>query len=124
MIALPLGFSGIIGRRRSSTKESAATPSRIMVPRVVFLVTAFALVLFGLLMIYSSSSIVGLTTKDYGYNPMYFLNKQAFYACVGAAVAVALAVIDYHRWTGNVLRVVWTVTTLLLVLVYLPVALS
>ncbi|MBR3327926.1 MAG: FtsW/RodA/SpoVE family cell cycle protein [Atopobiaceae bacterium] len=122
MIALPLGFSGIIGRRRSSTKESAATPSRIMVPRVVFLVTAFALVLFGLLMIYSSSSIVGLTTKDYGYNPMYFLNKQAFYACVGAAVAVALAVIDYHRWTGNVLRVVWTVTTLLLVLVYLPVA--
>ncbi len=108
------------GSARRRSRQQA--PARIMVPRVVFLVTAFALLMFGMLMIYSSSSIVGLTTRSYGHDPAYFLVRQAGFAALGVILAVVLACIDYHRWDGNLLKVVWGLTVALLVVVYTPLA--
>ena len=97
-------------------------PARIMVPRVVFLVTAFGLLMFGMLMIYSSSSIVGLTTRSYGHDPTYFLVRQAGFAVGGIVLAVVLACVDYHAWKGRLLTGVWVLMVLLLLVVYTSLA--
>ena len=59
------GLSGVFGRlaRRGSgdSVRSRAVPARIMTPRIVFCFAVFVLVLFGLLMIYSASSVEGST---------------------------------------------------------------
>ncbi|MDO4797744.1 MAG: FtsW/RodA/SpoVE family cell cycle protein [Coriobacteriales bacterium] len=99
-------------------READQVPARIAMPRIVFAVTAFGLVLFGLLMIYSSSSIIGLTGPEYGNDPAYFLIKQLMFVGAGTVLAIALAVFDYHRLTDGLLKVMWVVTVLLLLLVY------
>lgn len=100
----------------------ASAPARIMVPRVLFLATSIGLVLFGLLMIYSSSSIVGLTTRSYDYDPTYFLVHQAEFAGAGVVLAIGLALVDYRVWSGTPLRVLLLLTVLMLAVVYTPMA--
>jgi hypothetical protein len=53
--------------RREARREraKASAPERFAKPRMMLLVAVFALVAFGLLMIYSSSSIVALTSETY-----------------------------------------------------------
>ncbi len=118
MIAAKLrGFGGLSRRR-----ERTASPAQIMIPRVIFLMTSLGLVMFGLLMIYSSSSIVGLTSQEYGNDPAYFLIKQLTYVGAGTVMAIILAAVDYHRWTDTALKVVWGLTLASLLLVYTPAA--
>ena len=107
-----------LARVRQAVSERSATPARIMMPRVVFAIVSLALVLFGLLMIYSSSSIMGLTSDAYDHDPMYFLVRQAVFAGVGIVMAIAVAFFDYRRIRGPLLYTTWfaTVTLLLVVL--------
>ena len=65
-------------------------PARIMVPRIVFLGTSLALLLFGMLMIYSASSILALTSEECQHNPAFYLIRQAGFAAVGIVIAVVL----------------------------------
>lgn len=108
------------GRRGERARD--VVPARIMAPRVILYVTAFALTAFGLLMIYSSSSILCLTSSTYDNDPAYFVERQALFACVGLAVAVVLARVDYRFWRGAPLRVVWVLTLVLLCLTHTPIA--
>ncbi|MBU6389009.1 putative lipid II flippase FtsW [Patescibacteria group bacterium] len=57
--------------------------------------TVFALVLFGIVMIYSASVIVAHTM--YG-DDRYFVKRQIIWALLGGAGAVVMANIDYHFW--------------------------
>lgn len=66
----------------------AGVPARIMRPRLVFLVSLAALVLFGLLMVYSASSVSAM--HDAG-DPAYFFKRQLIFAVMGVALIVALA---------------------------------
>ncbi len=109
-------------RVRESTARGASVPARIMAPRMLFLGCSVGLVLFGLLMIYSSSSIIGLTSKQYGHDPGYFLVRQIITAGIGVLLAAVLARLDYHLWQGIALKVVWTITLLSLLVVYTPIA--
>lgn len=97
-------------------------PARIMAPRVILYVTAFGLTAFGLLMIYSASSIMCLTSSTYNYDPAYFVERQALFAGVGLVLAIVLARVDYRVWRGMPLKVVWVATLLLLGLIYTPIA--
>ena len=97
-------------------------PARIMVPRVIYVVCSLGLLFFGLLMIYSASSITGLTSKAYGNDPAYFVIRQAGFAFAGLVAAAVLARVDYHVWAGPALRVAWVITLLSLLFVYTPVA--
>ena len=106
----------------SSALEGEGVPARIMAPRILFIACSTGLLLFGLLMIYSSSSIVGLTSKAYGYDPSYFLVRQIAFSVAGLVFAAALAIFDYRRWQGTALKVMWVLTFLSLVLVYTPIA--
>ncbi len=82
-------------RRRAKTKAPShswwsqsfigGVPARIMRPRLVFCTCLFALVLFGIVMIYSASSVEAL--KEYG-DSHYFLVRQTVFAIGGSALLV------------------------------------
>ncbi len=106
----------------ASKREVGSVPARIMVPRTIFVICSAGLVLFGLLMIYSASSITGLTSEQYGYDATYFLVRQLLYVGIGLVFGGILAWVDYRRWKDRALKTVWGLTFLSLVLVYTPMA--
>lgn len=83
----------------------------------VFLVTAIALTAFGVLMIYSASSIMALTSEATNHNPLYYAVRQLAFAVVGAVLAAVAWRGDYHLWAQAALPVVWGLTALGLVAV-------
>jgi cell division protein FtsW len=62
-------------------------------PRITLL--ALALVAFGLLMVYSASSMLSVLRFDNGHA---FLESQAVKAGAGLAAMFVVARVDYHRW--------------------------
>lgn len=95
------------GTARSMRKErphgvlqriSAGVPARFMEPRLHFIVTVFALCVFGLLMVFSASSVTAL--KNSG-NAAALFNRQLAFTCVGAVLAFAISRIDYHLYCKN-----------------------
>lgn len=91
-------------------------------PSVLFVATALGLLVFGMLMIYSSSSISGLMSEECGYDPAYYLVRQIIFAGIGLVGAAVVAYVDYHRWLGRPLNVIWFATVALLLLVFAPMA--
>ena len=111
--ARPEGRCG--GRRPDKT--IFGVPERFEKPRLTLYVVTFALFAFGLLMIYSSSSIVALTSEATGHNPTYYLMRQAGFGAVGILFALIIARVDYHIWSHRLLVLLWIVTTAMLALV-------
>lgn len=108
--------------RKSKRAERAESyilgvPARLMRPRLVFAVAAFALLLFGLLMIYSASSVTALCSEDYNYDAMYFLKHQLVGVAIGLVALGVIIFFDYHVWCGRILLAIWGVSMVLLVLV-------
>jgi len=84
-------------------------------PDYLLMLSVAALVMLGLLMVYS-------TTFDWGYgdfrNPFYWLQRQVLWAMIGVAVAVVLARTDYTLWRDWAVPLLGgTLLLLLLVLV-------
>ncbi|MBC7225907.1 MAG: cell division protein FtsW [Thermoflexales bacterium] len=84
-------------------------------PDYLLMLATAALVLLGLLMVYS-------TTFDWGYgeygDPLYWLKQQVLWLVIGAAVAVVLARTDYMLWRDWAVPLLGgTLVLLLLVLV-------
>ena len=84
---------------------------------MMFLLLAFALTVFGIVMIYSASSIVCLMSDDLGNNPAHYASRQGIYALIGTGAAIALAWADYHVWMERLRYFVWGGTVLLLLAV-------
>ena len=80
----------------------------------LFLALSVILTGFGILMIYSASSIVALTSQDYGFNPAYFAIRQAAYAIAGAILAAVAWYFDYHAWSEKLLPLIWGLIVLML----------
>lgn len=98
-------------------------PARFMAPRLIVIACTLFLALFGLLMIYSSSSITALNSSSFGNDPTYFLTHQAINLAVGIVFAVAIASRDYHFWArGKVFVALLAVVVILLGLVETPFA--
>lgn len=78
------------------------------------LVTLVALLVFGLLMLYSASWDFSLGAYD---NPMFMFNRQVIWLGLGLVFATILAFIDYHSWRKlAVILMAGTVILLLFVL--------
>ena len=119
-----LRLSGL-GRRREREERKARNKTSwfpAVEPRMLFGVLTVALLVFGMLMIYSASSISGLMSKDSGYDPAYYLVRQIAFSVIGLVAGGILMAVDYHRWMGAPLAAFWAVIVGLLVLVYTPVA--
>ena len=97
-------------------------PARFMAPRLLFLGAVAFLALFGLTMIYSSSSITALSSANANYNPAFYLQRQLLFGPVGTVLAFVIARFDYHLWVRKLLVVEWLATLLLLLLVLTPFA--
>ena len=110
---------GLFERR---DKTIFGVPERFMGPRLVLIAATVIMVGFGLLMVYSASSVTALTQKAYGFDPTYFLKRQALLAVVGTVAAIVLARVNYHVWCRSLLPVIWVATVLLLLLIMTPIA--
>lgn len=66
----------------------AGVPARIMRPRLIFMACLFSLVCFGLLMVYSASSVEALHENG---SATYFLFRQLGFTIVGMAALVFIA---------------------------------
>ena len=97
-------------------------PARFMAPRLLFLGAVAFLALFGLTMIYSSSSITALSSANAYYHPAFYLQRQLLFGAVGTVLAFVIARFDYHLWVRKLLVVEWLATLLLLLLVLTPFA--
>lgn len=87
-----------------------------MRPSVILILVVAILVLFGLVMLFSTSGPQG--EKLFG-NPYYFIQRQAVWLLLGLVAAFVAARVDYHRW----MKLAWPLlglTLVLLALVYVP----
>ena len=114
-------------RQRSSERSQAkgrfgAIPERFMQPRLVLLVSTAILVCFGLVMIYSASSISAMTSEDMGYNPFYYVQRQLGFAAAGVALAFIVSRIDYRAVVRSLQVPIWIVTIGMLAIIFTPIA--
>lgn len=114
-------------RQKSSEGSQAkgrfgAIPERFMQPRLVLLVSTAILVCFGLVMIYSASSISAMTSEDMGYNPFYYVQRQLGFVAAGVALAFIVSRIDYRAVVRNFQVPIWIVTFGMLAIIFTPIA--
>ena len=114
-------------RQKSSEGSQAkgrfgAIPERFMQPRLVLLVSTAILVCFGLVMIYSASSISAMTSEDMGYNPFYYVQRQLGFAAAGVALAFIVSRIDYRAVVRSFQVPIWVVTIGMLAIIFTPIA--
>ena len=114
-------------RQKSSEGSQAkgrfgAIPERFMQPRLVLLVSTAILVCFGLVMIYSASSISAMTSEDMGYNPFYYVQRQLGFAAAGVALAFIVSRIDYRAVVRNFQVPIWIMTFGMLAIIFTPIA--
>ena len=104
------------GRAERVERSIFGVPERFMRPRLVLLAVVAALVGFGLLMVFSASSVTALNSTG---DAAYYLKRQLAFVAAGALVAVALARLDYRVWVRQLLMPIWVVTIGLLAAVIL-----
>lgn len=114
------GGAGFADARGRASRAVRNTPHRFMEPRVVLVVVTAILVLFGLLMIWSASSVTDLASSTYGNDPTYHVKNQLIFAALGVVLAVAASRFDYHAWTKTLIKPLWIATMIALVMVFLP----
>ena len=112
------GGSGGVGEKVERTIRGV--PERFMRPRIVLIAVTAVLVCFGMLMIYSASSVTCLNSAALGNDPAYYLKRQFLYAGAGLLLAAALARLDYHLLSRDHLMVVVAIVLVALVLVFVP----
>ena len=88
----------------------------------LFIAVVMGLTVFGMLMIFSASSINALNSESLNNDATYYLVRQGVYALVGIGAAIVLVCFDYHVWSQQWLPIIWVGTLLLLLLIYTPVA--
>jgi cell division protein FtsW len=105
--------SASLSARSTRPRRKHDVPASIMVPRLMLLGSVILLLVIGLVMVYSASSIEAYS--EFG-DSAYFLKKQAIMLVVGLGIGGALALFPYQRWRGLPIWIFWIVVVSLLVL--------
>lgn len=80
----------------SNIKPAKNVSADILIPRLVFIVSVIALVLFGLVMVFSASCAEALNNNESAYS---YLLKQGFFCVIGLGGAYVLwRVIPFNIW--------------------------
>jgi len=86
-------------------------------PNYVLIITIFILVVFGLIMVASSSSVISY--ERFGNNSYYLRHQFFFGALLGLIAWLLFSKIDYHKWQKwSFLLLLFTL--ILLILVFVP----
>lgn len=102
---------------RAARQTASADGPSLQGPRVLLLLCVLALVLIGLVMVFSASMVKAL---ENGAPAATFFRSQVIYALVGAAIAVVLwKAVPYRVWIGPFVWVVWAVAVVLVLAVWL-----
>lgn len=103
---------GPMGKIADFGERLRKVPERYMSPRLILIAVTAFLVIFGLVMIFSASSIEA--TSEQG-DAAYYVKRQAFCAVLGLGLAVGVAFFDYHAFCSKAgTWVIWILATLLL----------
>ena len=94
----------------------AGIPARIMRPRIVFLACLVAILAFGLLMVYSASSVEAL--KETG-SSVYYLQRQAIFIAIGLTGMLAVSRVPLVVMRSKLAWWAWGAMLVLLMLVLL-----
>jgi cell division protein FtsW len=93
----PAAVAKLEKAEKASKREpkAAAAPRPLLGPvDPVLFALPVALLGFGVVMVFSASSIEASVTM---HDAFYFLRRQALFACIGLVVMLVLARVDYHR---------------------------
>lgn len=103
------------GRFRLPTLfNSEGVPAQVMGPRLLVAVSAIALTILGLVMVYSASSIEAITENG---DSTYYLVRQVGFAAVGAVLAfICVKFVPYHEWLNKVGIIYYAICMILVVL--------
>lgn len=94
----------------------AGVPARIMAPRIVFLCALGAILAFGLLMVYSASSVEALTENG---SSTYFLTRQAGFIALGLVAMFGVSRVRLETMRSDKIWYIWIALVVVLVLVRL-----
>lgn len=93
-------------------RQRGALSADIAGPRLVLGLSVFALVLIGLVMVYSTSSVNAI---DEGLSSTYYIVRQLIYTLIGAGLAFVFWKLLPHRiWAGRAVWFIWGGAILLL----------
>lgn len=73
-------------------------PARFMKPLIVLVCVSLVMALYGVLMIYSASSVTALTSKALGYNAFYYAQRQIMFIGIALGMGVFVNVLGYQRF--------------------------
>src|SRR2546429_9956596 len=105
---------GLSARRAERARRARQGELRPGHPAVLITFTVGALVLLGLIMILSASSVASFAT--YGSSFLFF-NKQLIWAAIGIVMFVAFARLDYRKLRGSGYAAVAVAAGLLLIVI-------
>ena len=101
-------------RNNSPRTQAHDAPAHVMWPRIAVLSSVAVLIVIGLVMVYSASSILNI---DAAMDPTADAVKQLFYAAVGIAACAAIGrFVPYHWWRGGLTWAFFAISLVLLVL--------
>ena len=99
-------------RDKGSSSRLLSEPAAIMAPRLLFILSAVALCILGLVMVYSASSITAY--NEFG-DAAYYVKRQAIFLAVGIVLCVACSRIPYTVWClPGVFITFWVITVVML----------
>ncbi len=113
----PYSLGAFLGRVRAHTTE---VPADIRIPRIVLIASTAMLLGYGLMVIYSASSITNIYYISADAETTFLKQLQMVLAGLGAAIVFAR--VDYLTWSGWPVWVVRAVTLLLAILPHTPLA--
>lgn len=99
---------------KSASARPREVPADISVPRALLLLSTFALLLIGLLMVYSASFVEAIHE---GEDATSYMVKQVVFALVGmAAAAFVWKKLPARVWSGTFSYIIWGLAALLIVM--------
>lgn len=99
----------------ASARDTRDVPAHVLGPRLLLLVTVLALLLIGLVMVYSASTVEALSE---GTDPASYLFDQLKFAAIGVVCALVVwKFFPYEVWRGPLVWAVWGLAVGMLVLV-------
>lgn len=101
-------------KRLFNSASFATGPRDIVVPRMMLILSVFALTILGIIMVFSSSSIEALD-KEVAITS--YMTSQLVYAIIAIVGCFFVAyLIPYYRWFGRMLDIFWIISLILLIL--------
>jgi cell division protein FtsW len=96
-----------------AAKEKNNIPASILLPRWGFRAVSLALLLFGLVVAYSASSITAIAANASSFT---YLESQCRYAFMGIVAIAILWVIPIGAWNGKAGWVIWAIAVILIII--------